>query len=115
MWASRPSHHIDGEPKRVVTFADRLLVYLGVQANRTAFLNGIGLDGFLTSDFQTRLNTDFWQVAQVTAGAVRSVRLEQPLWIEQRIMGREDHFGGSTGRTSVDYKVTGRESALWID
>jgi hypothetical protein len=99
----------------VATFADRLLVHLGVPANLAAFLGGIGLDNFLTADFQARLNSDFWQVAQVVAGAVRAVTFEQPLWIEQRIVGREDHQGGALSRTNVDYKLYGRETALWAD
>lgn len=99
----------------MATFADRLLVFLSDPANLTAFLNGMNLGAFFTADFQTRFNSEFWQIAQVAVGATRSFKFEYPTWVETRILGREDHHGNAQGKTSIDYKFYGQETALWTD
>jgi hypothetical protein len=76
----------------LATFADRFLVLLSDPANVGPFLADANLDSFLTSNFQARFNTEFWQIAQVALGAARTVNFQSPIWTELRIMGR--------GRTS---------------
>ncbi len=99
----------------MATFADRLLVHLSDAANLTAFLNGMNLDAFFTADFQARFNSEFWQIAQVAVGSTRMLSFERPTWVRTRILGREDHHGNTHRKTSIDYKVYGRETALWTD
>src|SRR5215208_3228966 len=95
--------------------ADRLLVHVSDPANLSAFLNRLNLGTFLTANFQSRFNSEFWQIAQVAVGATRSASFEQPLWVETRILGREDHHGNSFAKSNIDYTVYGRETALWAD
>lgn len=99
----------------MATFADRLLVHLSDPANLTTFLSGLNLGAFFTADFQARFNSEFWQIAQVAVGATLGFSFERPTWIETRILGREDHHGNAQGKTSIDYKIYGRETALWTD
>jgi hypothetical protein len=99
----------------MATFTDRLLVHLSDPANIAGFLNGAGLAAFLTADFQRRLNTDFWQIQQVTVGPVTVRELEAPYWQRLRILGRKDGHGNMLTRTSVDYSIYGFETARWVD
>src|SRR5215211_4893945 len=95
--------------------AERLLVHVSAPANLGTFLNRLNLRPFLTANFQNRFNSEFWQIAQVAVGATRSASFEQPLWVETRILGREDHHGNPSAKTNIDYTVYGREVALWAD
>ncbi|WP_328524046.1 hypothetical protein [Kribbella sp. NBC_00359] len=99
----------------MVTFTDRLLVHLADPANLTGFLAGADLGGFLTADFQRRLNTGFWQIQQVTAGAATVRELELPYWQRLRVLGREEEQGSTPKRTTVDHSIYGFETARWID
>src|SRR4051812_44230246 len=98
-----------------MAFADRFLVRISDPANLNTFLGGIGLGTFLTENFQSRFNSEFWQIVQVAIGATRRSSFEQPLWTETRILGREDHHGSSFAKANIDYTVYGRETALWTD
>jgi hypothetical protein len=99
----------------VATFADRLIVFLADPNNLPGFLGGMNLGASLTTTFQNRFNTEFWQVAQVATGAIRRVRFEQPTWVETRLMGREEHLGSNPNKTLIDYRFYGQEVALWTD
>jgi len=68
---------------------------------------------FLTTDFQARFNSEFWQITQVAVGATRNFSFEEPTWIETRILGRKDHYGNGQSKTNIDYRVYGIETTLW--
>jgi len=70
---------------------------------------------FLTTDFQARFNSEFWQITQVAVGATRNFSFEEPTWIETRILGRKDHYGNGQSKTNIDYRVYGIETTLWAD
>lgn len=99
----------------MATFIDRLLVHLADPANLTGFLAGADLDGFLTADFQRRLDTGFWQIQQVTAGAATVRELERPYSQRLRVLGREEELGSTPRRKTVDHSVYGFETARWVD
>jgi hypothetical protein len=98
-----------------MAFADRLLTRISEPGNLGAFLNSMGLSTFFTTNFRNRFNSEFWQISQVAVGGLRRSSFEQPLWVETRILGREDHHGNSFAKTSIDYTVYGRDTALWTD
>lgn len=99
----------------MVTFADRMLVHLSDPNNVTSLINGMNLGPFLTTLFQAHYNTEFWQISQVAVGARRRVIFEQPIWLETRLLGREDTQSSPPVKTSLDFRVYGQETALWAD
>ena len=100
----------------MVTFTDRVLVSLAEPANVPGFISGMSLNSFLLRDFRRRFNTEFWNVAGVTTGAVRVLGFEDVLSIEKRLMGREEHHNGSgSNKTLIDYRYYGEEQTLWTD
>jgi len=101
--------------RRMATFADRLLVYLSDPANVVGFLASAGLDPFLTTDFQHRLGSEFWQIQQVVIGAAAVHELQHSYWQRPRILGREEVQGTTPTRTTVDYSIYGFDTARWID
>jgi hypothetical protein len=99
----------------MATFPDRLLVHLSDPGNVAGFLAGAGLDAFLTTDFQRRLDTGYWQIQQVAAGAATVRDLQQPCWQRLRVLGREEVQGNTPTRTTIDHSIYGFETARWID
>lgn len=99
----------------MASFADRLLVHLSDPANLPGFLAGTDLAAFLTADFQRRLDSEFWRVAQIALAQGTMIGFERPLWTRTRILGRQEQHGNAQARRTVDYSVYGTERATWVD
>jgi hypothetical protein len=98
-----------------VTYVDQVMAYLALGANRTAFINAIGLAAFAGTSFTRRYGNSGFQVDSVSLDPPSDLRIQQLIQDDLRITGFSDRRSERPERKWIDYRIRKQQVIGWID
>jgi hypothetical protein len=98
-----------------VTYVDQVMAYLALGANRTAFINAIGLAAFAGTSFTRRYGNSGFQVDSVSLDPPSDLRIQQLIQDDLRITGFSDTRSERPERKWIDYRIRKQQVIGWID
>jgi hypothetical protein len=98
-----------------ITYIDQVMAYLALDANRTAFINAIGLAAYAGTSFSRRYGDNGFQVDSVSLGSPVAFQLQQLVRDDLRITGFSDKRSERHERKWVDYRIRKQQVIGWID
>jgi hypothetical protein len=98
-----------------VTYVDQVMAFLALGANRTAFIDAIGLAAFAGASFTRRYGSSGFQVDSVSLDAPGDFRIQQLVQDDLRITGYSEKRLERPERKWIDYRVRKQQVIGWID
>jgi hypothetical protein len=98
-----------------ITYVDQVMAYLALDANRTVFINAIGLAAYAATSFTRRYGDNGFQVDSVGLESPVDFQLQQLVQDDLRITGFSDKRSERLERKWIDYRIRKQQVIGWID
>ncbi len=98
-----------------VTYVDQVMAYLASTANRTTFVDAIGLAAFAGTSFTRRYGSNGFLVDSVSLTAPTDFQIQELVQDELRLTGFSDKRCERPERKWIDYRFHKQQVIGWID